>query len=48
MIHDIVIRNGMIYDGSGGPPFAGEVAIDGDHIVYRSTARGPLEYHAQQ
>jgi N-acyl-D-amino-acid deacylase len=33
-IHDVVIRNGMIYDGSGGPPFAGDVAIDGDRIVY--------------
>jgi N-acyl-D-amino-acid deacylase len=33
-IHDVVIRNGMIYDGSGGPPFAGDVAIDGDRIAY--------------
>ena len=33
-IHDVVIRNGMIYDGSGRPPFAGDVAIDGDRIVY--------------
>jgi N-acyl-D-amino-acid deacylase len=32
--HDIVIRNAQIYDGSGGAPFAGDVAIDGDHISY--------------
>jgi len=34
VIHDIVIRNGMIYDGSGGPPFAGDVAFDDDRIAY--------------
>ena len=32
--HDIVIRNGMIYDGSGGLPFVGDVAIDGDRLTY--------------
>lgn len=31
--HDTIIRNGIIYDGSGGPPYQGEVAIDGDHIA---------------
>jgi N-acyl-D-amino-acid deacylase len=31
--HDTIIRNGLIYDGSGGPPYRGEVAIDGDHIA---------------
>jgi N-acyl-D-amino-acid deacylase len=31
--HDTIIRNGLIYDGSGGPPYHGEVAIDGDHIA---------------
>src|ERR1700677_2264815 len=31
--HDTLIRNGIIYDGSGGPPYPGEVAIDGDHIA---------------
>ncbi len=30
---DVVIRGGTIYDGSGGPPFVGDVAIDGDTIV---------------
>jgi N-acyl-D-amino-acid deacylase len=31
--YDVVIRNGTLYDGSGGEPFAGDVAIDGDSIV---------------
>jgi len=29
----IVIRGGTILDGTGGPPFAGDVAIDGDRIA---------------
>src|SRR3984957_19969 len=33
-VHDVVIRNGVIYDGSGGKPYAGDVAIDGDRIAY--------------
>jgi N-acyl-D-amino-acid deacylase len=32
--HDLVIRNGMIYDGSGKPPYLGAIAIDGDRIAY--------------
>lgn len=32
--HDILIRNGEIFDGSGHAPFAGDVAIDGDRISY--------------
>ena len=32
--HDTIIRNGMIYDGSGKPPYRGDVAIDGDRISY--------------
>jgi N-acyl-D-amino-acid deacylase len=32
--HDLVIRNGMIYDGSGKPPYHGDIAIDGDRISY--------------
>ena len=31
---DVLIRNGTIYDGSGGKPFTGDVAIRGDRIVY--------------
>jgi N-acyl-D-amino-acid deacylase len=33
-VHDLVIRNAMIYDGFGGKPYVGDVAIDGDRIVY--------------
>jgi N-acyl-D-amino-acid deacylase len=33
-LHDIVLRNGTIYDGSGKSPYPGEVAIDADRITY--------------
>ena len=32
--HDIVIRNGLIFDGSGHRPFAGDLVIDGARITY--------------
>lgn len=32
--YDILIRGGVIYDGSGGKPYKGEVAIRGDRIAY--------------
>jgi N-acyl-D-amino-acid deacylase len=32
--YDLVIRNGMVYDGFGGKPYVGEVAVKGDRIVY--------------
>jgi N-acyl-D-amino-acid deacylase len=32
-MHDLVIRNGKIVDGSGAPAFAGDIAIDGDVIA---------------
>ena len=31
--YDVVIRNGTIYDGHGGPPLTGDVAIGGDAIA---------------
>jgi N-acyl-D-amino-acid deacylase len=31
--YDVVIRNGTVYDGSGGEPFVGDVAIEGDAIA---------------
>ena len=31
--HDLILRGGDIYDGSGGDPFVGDVAIDGDTII---------------
>jgi len=41
--HDIVIRNGVIYDGSGGDPVLGDVAIDGKRI----TAIGKIAGHGR-
>ena len=32
--YDLLIDNGSIYDGMGGAPFTGDVAIRGDRIVY--------------
>ena len=31
--YDLVIRGGTIYDGGGGAPFTGDVAIEGDRIA---------------
>ncbi|MFC1477365.1 amidohydrolase family protein [candidate division KSB1 bacterium] len=30
---DLIIRNGTIYDGSGGAPFKGDIAVNGDKIA---------------
>jgi N-acyl-D-amino-acid deacylase len=48
--HDIIIRDGTIYDGSGKPPYVGDVAIDGDKITYvgphaPGTGRTELDAH---
>ena len=32
MAHDVVIRGGLVVDGTGNEPFTGDVAIDGGHI----------------
>jgi len=32
--YDVVIRGGTIYDGSGGAPYVGDLAIRGDRIAY--------------
>lgn len=37
---DLVIRNAMIYDGSGGKPYAGAVAINADTIVQMGALTG--------
>ena len=33
MAHDLVVRGGLIVDGTGGAPFEGDVAVDGDAIT---------------
>ncbi len=37
---EVLIRGGTIYDGSGGPPFGGDVRIRGD-TIFAVTAAGP-------
>ena len=32
--YDVIIRNGMIYDGNGGEPFKGDIGIDADTIAF--------------
>ncbi len=32
--YDTIIRNGIIYDGNGGQPYRGDIAISGDTIVF--------------
>jgi N-acyl-D-amino-acid deacylase len=32
--YDVLIEGGSVYDGSGGPPFVGDVALEGDRIAY--------------
>ncbi len=31
--YDVILRNGTIYDGSGSPPYVGDLAINGDQIA---------------
>lgn len=47
--HDIVIRNGLVVDGSGGAPFVGDVAINGGKItaVGQVTGHGAEEIDAK-
>jgi N-acyl-D-aspartate/D-glutamate deacylase len=47
-MHDLVIRAGMVVDGTGAPPLAADVAVDGDRItaVGTVTARGHKEIDA--
>ena len=49
-LHDVVVRHAMIYDGGGGAPYAGELAIDGDRIAYvgpQPAGKGRLEVDAR-
>jgi N-acyl-D-amino-acid deacylase len=48
--YDAVIRNGLIYDGSGSPPQRGDVAINGDTIAAVGDigrGRGTIEIDAR-
>ncbi len=40
-MHDLIIRGGTIVDGTGGEPFVGDVAIDGERIVAVGEVSGP-------
>ncbi|MEO8453528.1 MAG: D-aminoacylase [Sphingomicrobium sp.] len=33
-VYSVIIRGGTIYDGSGGAPYVGDVALKGDKILY--------------
>ena len=40
-MRDLIIRGGTIVDGTGGKPYVGDVAIDGDRIVEVGKVSGP-------
>jgi N-acyl-D-amino-acid deacylase len=47
---DIIIRNGAIYDGSGGKPYRADVAINSDTLAFvgdLSTKSGKVEINAE-
>ena len=47
--YDTVIRQGTVYDGSGGKPFVGDVAISADRIVFvgpHAKGHGNVEFNA--
>lgn len=43
-VHDLLVRDAMIYDGTGGAPFIGSIAVDHDTItaIYRENDIGLL------
>jgi N-acyl-D-amino-acid deacylase len=48
-LHDTIIRNGIIYDGSGSKPYPGDLTIDADRITYvgpHAPGRGRTEVDA--
>ncbi len=48
--YDLIIRNGTVYDGSGGAAFTADVAVNGDRIAaigVLSNARGKTEVDAR-
>lgn len=40
-MHDLLILNGLIYDGSGRAPYPADIAIDGDTITHVGRAASP-------
>jgi len=40
-MHDLVIREATLYDGSGAPPAVADLAVDGDRIAAVGAAPGP-------
>jgi N-acyl-D-aspartate/D-glutamate deacylase len=48
-MHDLVLRNGTVIDGTGRPRFAGDVAVDGGTItaVGEVLGRGRREIDAR-
>ncbi len=42
-MHDIIIRNGRIIDGTGAPEFVADIAINGDRITAVGRELGPAE-----
>ncbi|MEO8764559.1 MAG: D-aminoacylase [Ginsengibacter sp.] len=49
--YDVIIRDGMIYDGNGGLPFKGDIAINGDTIAMigdleKATAKDEIDAKA--
>jgi N-acyl-D-amino-acid deacylase len=47
---DLVLRGGLIVDGSGSPPFVGDVAVNGDRIAaigHLGDAKGRVEIDAR-
>ena len=50
--YDLIIRGATVYDGSGGPPFVGDVAVRGDRIAYvgphaMGTAKEEVDAHGK-
>jgi N-acyl-D-amino-acid deacylase len=39
-MHDLILRDVLIYDGEGGAPFKGDLAVDGDMIAAMGAVQG--------
>jgi len=50
--YDVLISGGTVYDGSGGAPFVGDVAVKGDRLAYvgphaAAAARERIDAHGK-